>query len=241
MALPVGKVVTTVIRTWCRPAANRLVESAAKHQMVDTAILFIGRTYIRMQQSVARSEADVTKKVDDDKTSGSGDGQPLTPEQQAAENEYWSKVAQGLLPFRRARRRPKPPEPTEEEMRRAGAFVVVEAAVYGLMIGVVWWEYTSGSAEAKAKAEALEARFVSLEDRIAALQRDLEAERQRRVPPAGGFAGAGKDEEDSAAGVASAGKASAGSALSVSSKRTRELAAWGAMALLALVLGPFAG
>ena len=232
MALPVGKVVTTVIRTWCRPAANRLVESAAKHHMVNVAILFIGRTYIRGQNAVARSEADVTKKADDSKDEGgaapgpAGGKGPLTPEQQAAESEYWAKVAQGLLPFRRARRRPKVPEPTEEEMRRAGAFVVVEAFVYGLMIGVVWWEYMSSSADAKAKAEALEARFTSLEARIA----ELQAERAAATT----YGNRERVEAEAPSPIT-------GAPQHVEQEQLRKTwAAWCAMGLLALALGPFA-
>jgi Tfp pilus assembly protein PilE len=99
-----------------------------------------------------------------------GETIPLTPAQQAAEADYREKVAKGLLPFRRARRRPVAPEPTKEEIQRAGAFVLVEMFVYGILIALVYYEYRNSTLESRAKTAAVEARFQDLERKLEQLE-----------------------------------------------------------------------
>jgi hypothetical protein len=197
MILPVGKVFATVVRTWCRPVVNKVVLEATEHESINIVVMFLGRQYLRTQRLAIRSEAvgitnDPQAAAAAATAASNGAGAPstaldagsappaaagaasetipLTPAQQAAEADYREKVAKGLLPFRRARRRPVAPEPTKEEIQRAGAFVLVEMFVYGILIALVYYEYRNSTLESRAKTAAVEARFQELERKLEHLE-----------------------------------------------------------------------
>ena len=157
-ALPVGKVIATVVRVGCRPVVNKLVVQAASHEHLDRVIIFIGRRYLRFQRGLIKTEAAPMAVVVQPPADGSSPPPPSSPsEVQAEEAAYLQKVAAGVVSrFRKAHKRAAVVEPTEREMREAGAFVLVESLIYGLMIGLVTWEYSNSCAESSAKAAAME-------------------------------------------------------------------------------------